>query len=324
MTLRVFERYGDTWLVDLLFPTLLKWSQWAWETRRYGADLLVLGSDVGQPPEENGFDGNHVGDFGMAILESGMDNSPMYDGAGYDTDAHRILMWDVGMSSLFLAENRALVALARAANRTDVLPTLDDQFQLMSRAVEKYLWDEASGIYANRHIDISSGVPEAGEFVRSHSPTSFYPLLTGLPDEAKLTRMMDGFLVNASEFCVADACEFAIPSISRSDTHFFDNSYWRGRAWGPLTLLTHMSLSHERYSNNEVVAKARARLCEQGLNTVRPEFESKRHVHENYNSTTGVGGGVANSNPYYHWGALNTFVSFIEQGALDKPAFQYV
>merc|ERR1740117_271255 len=100
--------------------------------------------------------------------------------------------------------------------------------------------------------------------------------------------MLDGYLTNSSEFCISDQCEFAIPSISRSDAHFFDNTYWRGRSWGPLTLLTHMSLSHERYAGNKAVAKARARLVQQGLNTVWQDFSSSRHVHENYNSTTGL------------------------------------
>ena len=33
-----------------------------------------------------------------ARYESGLDNSPMYDGEFYDTDAHHMMMYDVGES----------------------------------------------------------------------------------------------------------------------------------------------------------------------------------------------------------------------------------
>lgn len=44
------------WVVELLFPTLLRWNEWCWESRRYfgsgpGSGLLVLGSDNHLPCE---------------------------------------------------------------------------------------------------------------------------------------------------------------------------------------------------------------------------------------------------------------------------------
>ena len=38
----------------------------------------------------------------------------------------------------------------------------------------------------------------------------------------------------------------------------------------------------------------------------------RRHVHENYNSTTGQGGDVGNSNPFYHWGANLGYIAMRE------------
>jgi hypothetical protein len=90
----VFPRREATmkWVVELLYPTLLQWNQWAWRLRRYnvGADaphggLLVLGADNGHLPCEGGTvtspahcSGKAFGAL-AAVLESGMDNSPMYD-----------------------------------------------------------------------------------------------------------------------------------------------------------------------------------------------------------------------------------------------------
>ena len=42
------------------------------------------------------------------------------------------------------------------------------------------------------------------------------------------------------------------------------------------------------------------------------EFRENRHVHENYNSTTGRGGDVVNSNPFYHWGANLGYIAMRE------------
>lgn len=38
-------------------------------------------------------------------------------------------------------------------------------------------------------------------------------------------------------------------------------------------------------------------------------------VTENYNGIIGVGEDVGNADPFYHWGALAGFLSFLESGA---------
>ena len=56
---QIYERWGDGWVVDLLFPALLSWNDWVWNERRGEgslagpdghADLIVLGSDPTDPP----------------------------------------------------------------------------------------------------------------------------------------------------------------------------------------------------------------------------------------------------------------------------------
>jgi len=305
VTLKIYQKYKDDWLVELLFPALFTWNQWVWKRRQYPPhSLIVLGSDTAQPPEETG---HNIGSRGDAILESGMDNSPMYDKAGYDKNAHRVLLYDVGMTSLFLAESQALVELARVINKTEVIPTLQIQYNATSQALETYLWNEDAGIYANWYIDKKIFSPK-------YSPTSFYPMLIGLPSIDKVLRMLKDHLTNESGFCVSDTCPFAIPATPRDDPNFFDNHYWRGRIWGPLNLLVYLSLADGKYVDQPDVAHARKRLCQQAMNTLLPEFRKLRHVHENYNATTAQGGDVSSSNPLYHWGALNAFISFLEAG----------
>ena len=326
------------WVIKLLYPTLLGWNQWAWNLRRYnvGKDsphggLLVLGADATHLPCEGGTvtspptcgGGPGGSSAGGAILESGMDNSPMYYNAFNDTQASwdsaagRLQLYDVQMSALFVSESIALQQLAVLVAQPAALPMLSTQAKTMAALVNGSLWDETTGIYRQRDAS-----PAKLGFSPVLSPTSFYPMLGGIPSEAQAERMIANHLTNASEFCVdpgapefessAERCPYAIPSISRSDPNFWDNTYWRGRIWGPLNLLVWLSLSHPKYAAMPRVASARKGLCAQAHAALMVEWREKHHVHENLNATNGQGCDVGNSNPFYHWGALSGYISMRE------------
>ena len=76
-----------------------------------------------------------------AKWESGMDNSPMWDDAVFDSVNHKMLLADVGLMSLFIADCHSLAEIAR------VLKKKDDVKELTARA-EKYskklqtLWED--------------------------------------------------------------------------------------------------------------------------------------------------------------------------------------
>ena len=345
VVLRIWEDSKGTpreatmqWVVELLFPTLLGWNQWAWDRRRYnvGKDaphggLLVLGEDTDTLPCEGGTVTSppRCGESGFgkgaggAILESGMDNSPMYfntfddQPAAFNAQAGRIELYDVQMSALFVSESLALQKLAAIAGTAAPISMLLEQSATMARLVNASLWDEETGIYRQR--DASNQSRGLSPVL---SPTAFYPMLAGIPSVVQAERMVSGHLTNASEFCVdpgaaefessAERCPYAIPSISRSDPNFWDNSYWRGRIWGPLNLLVWLSLGHEKYREVPRIAAARKGLCGQAHAALMVEWREKSHVHENLNATTGQGCDVGNSNPFYHWGALSGYIALRE------------
>eukprot|EP00040_Diaphanoeca_grandis_P024748 m.136415 g.136415 ORF g.136415 m.136415 type:complete len:891 (+) comp29849_c1_seq1:147-2819(+) len=318
------------WVNELLFPTLLRWNQWAWENRRYNitdidGGLFVLGSDNNAPCEGSTVGLNNsrtvCGGFNAAVLEAGMDNSPMYfnafnqSRASYDGVANKLQLFDVQMSSLFVSESRNLQALAsNIAGTTPVVAQLKAQADSTAVLLNKVLWDNATGIY--RQVDAS---PMKQGFSSAISPTSFYPMLGGVASADQVERLVRDHLTNASEFCVDPGeafgeatCPFALPSISRSDPNFYDNSYWAGRTWGPLNLLTWLCLSNEQYATIPRVEAARKGLVAQSRRLLMVEWMEKRHVHENYNSTNGRGCDVVNSNPFYHWGANLVYIGMRE------------
>lgn len=103
---------------------------------------------------------------------------------------------------------------------------------IQRHAANATLWDESTGLY--RQVDASS---DKKGFSSAISPTSFYGMIGGVPSVTQAERMVKNYLTNSSEFCVdagpefteegAETCPFSIPSISRSDPNYWDNSYWR-------------------------------------------------------------------------------------------------
>jgi len=102
--------------------------------------------------------------------------------------------------------------------------------------------------------------------------------------------------------------EYVMPSISRNDSAFKDNDYWRGRIWGPMNFLVYMGM------RNYNVDDARKDLVEKSKALLMKNLKKDGGVYENYNSVTGEGGDVNSADGFYHWGALLTFMELIEKG----------
>eukprot|EP01079_Euglenida_sp_SAG-EU17-18_P008042 gene8041-1437_t len=226
-----------TWVVRLLYPTLLGWNQWAWNGRRYNVGqpdggLLVLGSDANTYPCENsvvpspGGKYNHnCSNFGQTVLESGMDNSPMYyrsfddQRASWDGTTGRLQLYDCQMSSLFVSKSQALQALAGPAGSADsVAIMLAQQSHQIAELINAVLWNPAREVY--QQVDAS---PQPRAVSSPVSPTSFYTLLSGTASQAQASSLIRRHLTNVSEFCVdggdgtaPPVCPFSLPSISRS------------------------------------------------------------------------------------------------------------
>ena len=90
---------------------------------------------------------------------------------------------------------------------------------------------------------------------------------------------------------------------------------WRGRIWGPHVQLIYWALSHPKYADIPSVVTVRKALVAQGKRLVLQEWDLFRQVTENTNGLVGIGEDVGNADPFYHWGALPGFISFLEDKA---------
>lgn len=284
--LGLYEKFHDRWLLADTFPALLTWNRW-WAEHRDRQGYLVWGSDGENQPAnlDDGSRGTREG----AILESGLDNSPMYDDATYDEKTHQLVFADVGLMGMYIADCDALAKIA------DVLGKTAEAKELRERAA-KYraslatLWDNNSGIFLNKDL-------HTGQFSHRLSPTNFYPMLAQAATPGQAQRMVTEHLLNPEEFWG----QWVIPSIARSDPSFKDQNYWRGRIWGPMNYLVYLGL---RNYHQPDIDRARRELSQKSLDLFLSDWRTNGHVHENYNGATGSGDDVSNSDRFYHWGAL--------------------
>jgi hypothetical protein len=271
-----------------VYDELLRWNRW-WPTARDHGGLPSWGSD--DVPQL--VDGT-VHNFQAALYESGLDNSPMYDGVPFNPRTNLLEISDVGLNALYVADCRALEEMAGILGREEDRRELRERGDKRAAALAT-LWDERSGIYLNRRTD-------TGEASSRLSPTNFYPLIAKAPTQEQARRMIQEHYFNPREF----HGEWVMPSIARNVPGYGDQEYWRGRIWGPMNFLVYLGL------RNYELPDARADLAERSARLLIKSWQSDRAIYENYNANTGGGNDVRSSDAYYHWGALLGVIELLE------------
>jgi putative isomerase len=279
----IYDRHRERWFLEEVYPQLLEWNRW-WPRARDNRGYLSWGSD----PHPRGMEGNTKQ---AALWESGLDNSPLFDEAVFDPERHVLDLASAGLMGLYVADCRALADIARILGHEGDALELEGRAERYTRTLQT-LWDEETGRFRDKDL-------RTGEF-----PTHFYPLIGKVATPAQAERMVREHLLNPDEL----GGEWMVPSISRDDPAFGDNTYWRGRIWAPMNFLVYLGL------RNYDLPQARRELVSKSLALLMKEWDEHRRVHENYNATTGVGGDVRNSDSFYSWGALLGFMSVMEAG----------
>jgi neutral trehalase len=297
MLREIYKRYGDRWILEASFDDLLSWNRW-WIRKRMNGRLLEWGSNVAGNPLHEKEAHTRV----AAAWESGMDDSPMFEGVPFNPQTSMFDMQDVGLNGLYVADCRALAEIADVLGRRVEAAELRLRAEKFSREIEA-LWNPSAGLYLNRRTD-------TGEWSKRISPTMFYPLLGRVPTSDRAEEMVDQHLMNPIEF----GGDFVIPSIARSDPDFPTQHYWKGAVWPPLNLLVYMGL------RNYGMKTASHRLSERSMAVFMGEWRRKGFISENYSSLTGTGDDPhLTSTPFYSWGVLMGLMGFIEEGQMPAP-----
>ena len=309
--LKLYREHDDRQFLEKAYPILCRWHDW-WPTARDGNHdgLLEWGST---PPGTQSFldftnqeiDGlksayrrlgfepppiqfsDMVDNIKMAGDESGLDNSPMWDGVKFNKQTHTMEQDDVGLSSLWALDGWALAEIAHILGRSQEEQKYRQDFHDMGARVNELMWSEADGMYFNRSWD--------GTFNKRISTTNFHPLLAGIASPERAQRMVQQYLLNTQKFWG----EYVVPATPRDDPAFKDQDYWRGRIWGPTNYLLYQGL--KRVGLDDVAAQVAAKSTLLFLK----EWHTNGHIHENYNTMLGIGDDVVGSSVrYYAWGGL--------------------
>ena len=301
----IYRGHRARWFLEEVYPKLLTWNRWWWKARRNNGNLLSWGSTPYEPVCDAHWEKKGVNERFGASLESGLDNSPMYDDVPFDSSRHVLQMWDVGLNGLYVADCEALADIAHVLDRPADATELLQRAATVKAAMSAELWDGQFGLFLNKRVD-------TGELSRRISPTNFYSLLAhaATPDQAE--RMIREHLYNPAEFWG----EWVLPSIARNDPAYPEQSYWRGRIWGPMNFLTYISL--RRYG----LAQARRDLVEKSKALLLKSWCAHGHVLENYNAETGditVAEGKTGGDSFYYWGGLLGTMALMEAGHYPAP-----
>ncbi len=297
----IYRKYREKWLLEEVFDDLYQWNRWFAENRQVEPGLMGWGSDPYSPKYGNYWETAGVNDTFGGALESGLDNSPMYDDIPFDKEKHVMKLADVGLTGLFIQDCNALADIAAVMGRIEEAAVLQETAARLEQGLKR-LWNEQAGIFCNKRTDTD-------EFSLRLSPTNFYALYSGSVSRTQANRILEEHFYNPEEFWG----DWMMPSIARNDPAYPEQNYWRGRIWAPMNFLVY--LAFRRHG----LTKAQGELAEKSLELFMKEWLEQGHVHENYNADTGEGCDKRNSDKFYHWGALLCLIGLIENGVVEGP-----
>ncbi len=294
VVLKLFQRLGDAEILEHAYPYLRDWHAFWKEEKTSGLPrrdgngdgLLEWGSDVelvaeGKPDWEENVDGKQ-----RAMWESGQDDLPNWDEAGYDDFAGTMTMNCVDLNSLYTLDAWCLSQIARILNKREEYEAYLAEYESMKELINNTLWDEKEGFYLDRHWD--------GRFSERKASSNFFPLLARIPDEDRALLMVRR-LLNSREFWG----EYIIPTISRDDPAFKDQEYWRGTAWPPTNYLVYQGL--KAYGFDAIASEFARKSLDLFLRT----WKNFQLCPENFDSRTGEPKGRR----YQSWGPLFALIA---------------
>jgi putative isomerase len=237
-------------------------------------------------------DGHFVHTRQAAMDEAANDNSPVYDDMRFDLSTHTMDLEDVGLNSLLVHEGSLLARLLPGSDR------IAGRAAELAEAVRTRLWDHEREVFAGRLW--------SGEFTRSLSPTSFYPLLAGIATPAQAEAMVQRWLADPRRF----GGPYPVAGTPHFDPAALDNVYWRGRVWPCFNYLVYLGLRRYRFDEQA------AWLASRGLEMFRRGW-AERRCYENFSQQTGDGGDSVDAEPFYTWGSLLPMIADLEVFGTD-------
>ncbi len=272
---KMHQHWPDIDFLHEVYPKLATWHAW-WMKARNGRNdgLLQWGSS------------NSV--LQDAQYETGWDDTPHFEGVeGIKMVGHTMNVHAVDLCSLWAMDAHYLALIADAIGKPEDARHYRKDEADMNDRINAKLWNEKIGIYCSRFWDKDDGTP--GGFLTRLTPANFYPLICGAPGAAYAQRVL-ATMTDPEQFWG----EWILPTVSRKDPLFLQQTYWHGTIWGPVNYLVWQGV--KRYASPEV----KAAYAQKSVHLFMNNWLANGYCGENFLSIDGSVGG----NRYYTWGAL--------------------
>lgn len=303
--MQVYNKFGEKWILELLYEDLLEWNTWWHENRDYKG-LLSYGSTPYEPvlgiPGEFEDDDDVNGWFGGS-KESGWDGAILYEEVPFDKERHILKHWDASLNGLYVMDCISLANIAKIIGKDDDARVLTERASVYQKNVQR-LWNDEKNFFYNKNW-------ETGEFSDVTAINGFYPLIGGGASDEQARTIVNNYFYNPDHFWG----EWIIPTVSRTHPNFWDDRYWDGRIWPPVNFLVYTGLKN--YDHLPEVNKAKNDLVKKSRELLLKRWEMDRYVQEDYNAITGMGEEENQYSKFYHWGGLLGLMSLIEEGHVD-------
>lgn len=218
----LFRLTSSRALIEHAYDRLVRFIEWVLRCRREGTGGLLAWkmSD----------------DVLCRCGESGMDNSPRFDGG--------VPILSVDFNAYVINEMKCLTEMALLLSRYGEASSWKERATELSERMNGLLWDDKDGFYYDRTVD--------GEVVRLKAASGFLPLFAGAAQEHQAGRLL-AHLQDPHEFWTA----FPVPSVARNES-CYSLDMWRGPTWLNIDLLIIEGL--KRYGFDEPAAELTGKL----------------------------------------------------------------
>lgn len=291
---RIHARWPDHTLLHEALPALRRNHDWWMRVRDGNGDGLI---EYGSSPTGHGtFAHTRQG----AMNEASMDNLPMFDDVDFDPASATLMLEDPGLNSLLVLEAESLAALYDVVGDAAAAEELRQRAAAHAARIRERLWDPARRTFAARRWD--------GGFVRSLSPTSFYPLAAGVASPEQAAALVEQLLDERTFWGPRP-----LPASTFDDPASADRVYWRGRIWPPMVYLTWEGL--RRYGFDREAAEVAERAW-----TMFADGWRDRRCLENLDPDGPDGDASSDTDDFYTWGALLPLVASLQRADVDLGA----
>ncbi|MCK4666993.1 hypothetical protein KAU33_09600 [Candidatus Dependentiae bacterium] len=260
--------------LKIWYPYLIDYINW-WENNRrvdWNENLFTWGGD-------SSFESG---------LESGWDNSPLWERFRYDGDSKKFKTASTMASGLIILSYRILEILSKILGKSDEEKRFKNRRKEIIESIDKYMWSANLEAYLPTNSD--------GSQVEIITPGIYYTGFTGEINKDRFERSLK-YIKNPQ----ALGGDFLIPTLNRSDPSFNgDGDYWRGRVWPPVNFLVAGAIgNYSKSLANKILESSKEIFAKNFINGISGE---------NYSSISGnlfPQQGVYSRNcPVYIWGGL--------------------